>query len=36
MAAVLKMARRVREQREPAIGRDAYIVQLVDLLRSRA
>ena len=35
MAAVVKMARRAQEQREPAIGRDAYIVQLVDLLFER-
>jgi phosphoenolpyruvate carboxylase len=35
MAAVVKMARRAHEQREPAIGRDAYIVQLVDLLFER-
>ena len=35
MAAVVKMARRTQEQREPAIGRDAYIVQLVDLLFER-
>ena len=35
MAAVVKMARRAQEQREPAIGRDAYIVQLVDFLFER-
>ncbi len=35
MAAVVRMAPRVQEQREPAIGRDAYIVQLVDLLFER-
>jgi phosphoenolpyruvate carboxylase len=35
MAAVLKIARRVQEQREPVIGRDAYIVQLVDFLFER-
>jgi phosphoenolpyruvate carboxylase len=35
MAAVLTMARKAQEQREPAIGRDAYIVQLVDFLFER-
>ena len=35
MAAVLKMARRAQEQREPPIGRDAYIIQLVDFLFER-
>jgi phosphoenolpyruvate carboxylase len=35
MVAVLKMTRRAQEQREPPIGRDAYIIQLVDLLFER-
>src|SRR5262245_8138564 len=35
MVAVLKMMRRPQEQRDPAIGRDAYIVQLVDFLFER-
>src|SRR4030095_1842843 len=35
VAAVVKMARRAQEQREPVIGRDAYIVQLVDLMFER-
>src|SRR5262245_21905694 len=35
MAAVLTMTQRPQEQREPPIGRDAYINELVDLLFER-
>ena len=35
MAAVVKMERRPAEQREPSIGRDAYLLQLVDFLFER-
>jgi len=35
MAAVVTIARKAQEQHEPSIGRDAYIVQLVELLFER-